>query len=503
MSVVRHTLVLALVPLALAPLRAQSPEPSPAVDLEGSDLRELRFGVHVELIEGELWTTVRTEDAPLRPLLEELADQARVEFSGLERLPATLRVTADLERRPLRQVVAWILGSVGLRADRRLDTFTLHVDADTREDLLNEAQTEYLRALREFPNHPLADRALYGQGLLEEDRGQPAAARAHYDALIEAYPASPIADQVLKRSAELFEAEGEWAAAAQKWSQLLRLESGSSLEALAYEQLALCTALLGDPDRALHMLDALESDDPAQSPEQRQERLYIRARGLLGKRLHHQALEVLAEADAYERTREQRLTSCELRATALRGLEEYGAASRSWLAYCELASGDELAAGLARAAEDALRAGDELGVLFIERLAAKHGVEKAVAGPAREARTRLDLVSGKLSGQADVERLARAERLVAAGLFEEAVQILSALAPRAALFAEPERARFVLTYGRALGAYGADDAIVFFRENLAALSDAEHRRQVYLYAAGLLESEGRIDEAIEAYQGRL
>jgi hypothetical protein len=485
-----------------APGRHESPESHAQRPASGAELEELRFGTQAEVVDGEVWVTVRTEEAPLGLLLAELGREAQVEFEGLERLPPALRVSADLEHRPLRQVVGWILGSVGLRADRRMDTFTLHVDADTREDLQAQAQIEYLRTLREFPNHPLADRALYGQALLEEDRGEPGTARAHYDALVEAYPESELVGEALKRCAELFAADRDWSRSAQKWAQLLRLEQETEFEILAYEQLALCTAQLGDAERALYMLDALDESAPARE-DGRQERLYIRARALVGQGQHHRALEALAEADESERSRAQQLDSHELRARALGGLEEHGAASRSWLAYCEVAAGDDLARGLQQAATSALLAGDELAVLFIERLATRRGVEGVVAEQAREARTRLDLLSGRLSGQVDVERLARAERLLAAGLFAEASELLADLSANAHLFEEDERARFVLAYGRALGAGGSEAALAFLKEQLASLTEVEHRTEVYLLAAELLEAEGRMDEAIEAYQGRL
>ena len=485
-------------PLALASaLEEHAQEPA-----RGTALADLRFGTSAELVDGEVWVSVRTADAPLALLLAELGREAEVEFAGLERLPSALRVSADLEHRPLRQVVTWILGSVGLRADRRMDTFTLHVDADTRSDLQAQAETEYLRTLLEFPNHPLADRALFGQGMLLEDRGEPEAARAHYEGLVEAYSESELVDDALKRCAELHAAEREWTLAAQKWAQLLRLEGQDDFEILAYEQLARCTAQLGDAERALYMLDALEGLAPAEE-DQRQARLYVRARALVGQRQHHRALEALAEADESERSHQEQLDSHELRARALGGLDEHGAASRSWLAYCELAAGPDLAQGLQQAAASALSAGDELAVLFIERLAAKRGIEGVVAEEAREARTRLDLLSGRLSGQADVERLARAERLLAAGLHAEAGELLADLALRAQLFEEDERARFVLAYGRTLGAGGSEAAIAFFKEQVPALTELEHRTAVYLLAAELLEAEGHIDQAIEAYQGRL
>ena len=496
-------LIVALGPLlSAASARTQSPlDELPYRDARA--VQQLRYGIVVEVIDEEQWVTIRTQDAPLRPLLEELGERTGVRFFGTERIPLSVLVSADLERRSLRQVVSWILGSVGLRADRRLDTFALHVDADNRDDLLTQARTEYLRTLREFPNHPLADRTLFGQGLLEEDRGQSVAARAHYDTLVETYPESSLVDDALKRTAELFEQDRDWPMAAQKWAQLLRLEEETPYEVHAYEQLALSTALMGDAERTIHMLEALEQIAPAEDAESAQRRLYIRARGLLGQRRYSRCLEALAEADAYPRTDAQRLTSHELRAGALNGLEEFGAASRSWLAYCELAEGKDLAHGLERAAANALLAGDELAVLFIEKLAQERGLDQAVLEQAGDARQHLDLVSPRLSGQVDSERLVRAERLLAAGLTAEAAPLLADILPNIEHLEAEERARLVLAHGRALGSADVDAAIAFFRSELPALATAQQRTQVYLLAAELLEAQGRDDEAIDAYQGRL
>ncbi len=467
-------------------------------------LLDLRYGVSVERSEGEVLCTIRASDAPLRPLLETLAQHAGLELEGADRIPDEVRVSVELERRPLRQTTAWVLGSVGLRAERRLDTLMLRVDAEERSDLWTEAQTSYLRALREHPNHFDADRAVLGQSLLEEDRGNPPAARRHLDGLIEAYPESPLVPDALRRCAELWAADREWGFAAQKWAELLRLEREHAHELVAYGELARCTALLGDAARALHMLDALENLSPAEDDVELQKRLYIRARALVGLGRNHHALEALDRADRWERTGPQMLSSMELRGRALAATGEPGDASRAWLSYAELASDAERERGLRRAAELALEAGDEIGVLFIEQLASKMGAGEATAPSAREARARLDLEPTALTQTTAIERLARAERLLAAGLFAEAATLLDSIHAASERFAEPERTRFTLAFGRSLaGSAGTDAALEMFREQLEWIHDAENRRRVYLLAAELLEAENRMDEVIDAYQGRL
>jgi hypothetical protein len=477
---------------------------SVTVQSGGDEILDLRYGVTVERSEDEIWCSVRAKDAPLRPLLETLAERAGLTIERADRIPADVLVTVELERRPLGQVTTWVLGSVGLRADRRLDTLTLRVDADTRDDLAMEAQTSYLRVLREHPNHPDADRAVLGQSLLEQERGNTAAARRHLDSLSEGYPESTLVPDALRRCAELWAADREWSFAAQKWAELLRLEREHAHELLAYRELARCTARLGDSARALHMLDALENLSPAENDVELQERLYIRARALVGVGRHHHALDALDEADRWERTEPQKVASLELRGRALAATGELVDASRAWLGFAELTIGTEREHGLRRAADLSLDAGDELGVLFIEQLATKLGAPGAVALAAREARTRLDLEPTALTQSSAIERLTRAERLLAAELFAEAADALDSIHAAAERFAEPERTRFALAFGRSLaGSAGADAALDLFREQLDGIRDEENRRRIYLLAAELLEAEDRGDEAIEAYRGRL
>lgn len=465
---------------------------------------DLRYGISAERIDGEIWCSIAAENAPLRPLLEILAERAGITIEGLERVPAEVRVSVFLERRPLPQAADWMLGSVGLRADRRRDTLTLRVEPREREDLWAEAQAAYFRALRRWPNHPGAPEAVVGQALLEEDRGNRVAARAHYDRLIEGWPDSQRVPDALKRSAELWAIDREWAFAAQKWSELLRLEREHAYEVLAYTELARCTALLGDAERALYMLDALENLSPAEGEAEIQDRLYIRARGLVGARRFHHALEALDEADLMERTPAEERESFQVRALALAGIGRDADASRAWLAFAQRSEGADRTRGLREAADLALGAGDELSVLFIEQLAAKLGQAGAVDSAAREARSRLELDDPMLAGTDSLQHLERAERLLAGGLVDEAHDLLESIHGPSARFSEADAVRFLVAFGRTLAAgAGADVAIDLLRERVEGIQDPEHRRVIYLLAAELLEAEERYEDAIEAYRGRL
>jgi hypothetical protein len=252
------------------------------------------------------------------------------------------------------------------------------------------------------------------------------------------------------------------------------------------------------------MLDALENLAPAVGEEDAQDRLYIRARALVGARRFHHALDALDEADLTERTAVEELDSFEIRALALEGIGRDADASRAWLAFAQRAIGSEREEGLRRAAELALGAGDELSVLFIEQLATKLGEDGVVEASAREARQRLDLEDTDLVGASALERLDRAERLLAGGLGDEAHDLLESIHAQSTRFSEVDATRFLLAFGRTLGERaGVDAALEMLREGIGSIQDAERRRSIYLLAAELLEAEERFDDAIEAYKGRL
>ncbi|HVS10195.1 MAG TPA: hypothetical protein VMS76_10015, partial [Planctomycetota bacterium] len=117
----------------------------------------------------------------------------------------------------------------------------------------------------------------------------------------------------------------------------------------------------------------------------------------------------------------------------------------------------------------------------------------------------LGLEEADLAGATPLQRLERGERLLQSGFAQQARRALEALAPSRGSFDEAAATRFYLAYGRALaeGGPGATAAALVLREGVSTLADAENRRALFVLAGELYEREGRLEEAADAYRGRL
>ena len=105
--------------------------------------------IEVERIGSDVLCTLVVEGESIRSVLGELAAKLDVELFGFEGVQRTALVTADLRRRPVRQALEFVLGSVGLRAQLRSDSLTVVEDgpiSDNRGELLQIASAAYLRA---------------------------------------------------------------------------------------------------------------------------------------------------------------------------------------------------------------------------------------------------------------------------------------------------------------------------------------------------------------------
>jgi hypothetical protein len=195
----------------------------------------------------------------------------------------------------------------------------------------------------------------------------------------------------------------------------------------------------------------------------------------------------------------------EVRATACESAEQPDQAARTWLSYSRETQGAERLRGLESAARIALAVDDTLGVLFVEALAKKDGIDShAIDAAAHEARTRMSLDTGRLDAPALLQRIERGERLLAAGMHSEGFDVLRAISKHVGVLGEKERARYARTYAGCLAAeVNVDAAVALLRETLAVVGSPEERRSLFLQAGELLERHDRLDEAIEAYRGKL
>lgn len=464
-----------------------------------------RFHVDVTDDDGELVCTLQADNAPLHDVLLELSERAQVSLDGFDTSWRKTLISADLRKRPLRQVLTFVLGSVGLSGELRQGALHLREGleaSDEREVLYDAALASYLRVLRDFPEHALAAQAERSQAWIEVERGRLAAARAHYESLIEQHGSSELVPEALYECALLLMRDEAWQEASNRLSDLLRLEKETEYEFKARLELAWCVAELGEFERALYMIDALDAVEPPTTDAEELRRGLVRVRTMAGLGQGKAALELLDDLDARLVDGESRGTSLELRAIACRAAGRIADAARAWVSYSELVDGPRRAHALSNAAQLALEADDEIGAMFIAQLAKDSGVD--LTATVREARTRLSLDQLELTATTLAQRVARAERLLAGGLAGEALEVLQPLQAQVAGLDEDSRVRFSLAYGRALEReVGVDAALEHFRDALPHIESPDARVRIYLLAAELLEAQGRLDDAIEAYRGRI
>ena len=464
-----------------------------------------RLRVEVFEEEGEALCNVSADNALVFDVLEQIAAGARLEIDGVGAEVPKLLVTADLRRRPLRQALTYLAGSVGLRAEIRQGALVVRSDASasaSRDETYDAALVGYLRVIRDFPEHGLAVDAQLNRAEIEKRRGRNASARANYDALVGQFPESPLVAQALFHAAELFQRDGEWREAVDRYSRVLRHSQRHGYEVRARLELAWCVAQLGEHERALYMIDALEVLQPPHDQSEELRRAYVRVRALAGLGDGVRALDLLEQVELRMSDASMKRESLELRARASAAAGQADAASRAWLAFGRMVEGADRTKALREAASWALASGQELGALFISALARDDGSD--LGDLAHEARARLELDDRGPADATPLDRLAQAEELLASDPTARALLMLHSVEAQSDAFDESTRVRLALAIGRALAReVGADDALAYFREVLVNVQDPEERRRVYLLAGELLERDQRLDEAIEAYRGRI
>lgn len=468
---------------------------------------EERYQVRAHELDGEWRCSLYADRAQVEKLLEALAQHCGVEVEGLDALPSSARVDADLRDRPVSQALNYVLGTQGLRLETSGGVWRVRAmpRAPDAPDLLREAAlAAYATTLDEFHDAPGGAHAALSQGDIELALGRTAEACERFDAVVERFPYAAEAAHALYRAGQAFEALGDWEQAAGRFAELLRLEREHPYERSARLELARCTVEIGSGERALAMLDALEGAAPPADEAESSERQLVRARALAATGAHASALAVLAGLESRSLAPDQYLLTLELSARSLEGAGRPVDAARRWLVLSKDARGPQRALALDEAARLALEAGDEIGVLFIAKLAeAQASAGSPTSAQMREARRRLGLEPA-VAAHEDALRLERAEELSALGRPREALEIAAELELGEPRPAGAALARLVQVKARALGELqGVDAALSALSAALPSLQDPEARRQVYLLAGELLERAGRLDEAIDAYQGRL
>jgi tetratricopeptide (TPR) repeat protein len=465
------------------------------------------FQIRADQVEGEWRCSIYAARAPLGDLLASLARQCGATVAGFEHVPSSALVDVDLRDRPVHQALDYVLGSAGLAVEHRAGTWRVSAStgaALTADALREEALGALRAALVDFPEHQGAAVALMGRGRIELERGHPSVAAADFDELVARFPDSPLVPEALLRAGHAQGLDLRWEDAAQRYAELLRLESAHPFESEARLELARCAAWMGDSSRALILLDGLDDLDPNPDKNSLRARQLVRVRALIEDARCEESLKLLDVVESARLVGAQKLEAFELRARAFEELERPGDAARAWLAFAQACDGNDRTRGLRHAARLALEAGEELSVLFISQMAQGSPAQSEFDALAEQARERLELFASSPRDASPAERLGRGEELVLAGNFVEARDALAVLGLSRARLSQDELLRFALAYGRALyRTDGCDEAMNVLRDLLPSIADSAARRAIYLLAGELLEDSGRIDEAIEAYQGKL
>jgi hypothetical protein len=466
-----------------------------------------RLSVLVEQTTSGPRCTIRADKAPVERIVVELAEGLELRVAGFEAIARTALVDVELVDRPVFDALDAILGSVGLRASLRPGAISVEAIPDEdapHEELIARAMAAYLRATSRYPEHPLAARARLMQGGLEEERSNWGAALGHYEALVEEHGASEHAPEATLRAGMCLMELRMWDDAAERFRRLLALSSGNERAPEARFQLAHCALAQNDHERALQILNHLESSYPAHEEAEVVRRLVTRARALNGSGLHVDALRAVERAEAVGMSPELRTDSYAERARAFEGLELHGEASRAWLVHAGELTGEERQIALENAARLALQGGDELGVLFVYEQAAREGVASRLTPLAREARMRLGLDVGLLPGTEPVEeRLDVAEQWLSRGEAERVIELITPLVDERATLEPALLVRAAVLLARANERQlGAEHAIRVLREARTLLDESDERRLLDREAASIFERAARFDEAIDAYQGR-
>ena len=452
--------------------------------------------------EGREWYDVRAQNAQALVLLREIGRAADRELYGLEHLSRSTLVTVELERRPLEQVLEFLLGSLGLRFELQGRT-VIRVIGDGPESItehIDVATASWMRASRRFPDHPAAPEARLAIGELAEARGLLGAARTNYLTLVEDYPRAAVVGEAYMRAGRISASMGQWGEAAQYFRTLANMTERPEYAATARLEWARSMIAQGDAQSALYVVNALETEYPANDVTETTARRLVKARAYNELARYMEALQEIDQADgdfdsfgAWE--------ALHIRAVALEGVGLPAEAARAWLLYAREAKGEDRKLAYTEAARLSLTAEDELAVLFIVQQSELSESGADLESFERTARERLGLaIEGEAASTED--RIHRAEQWLEEGDPSSAGAVFQSLFLGRGALPEDLGARVCVGWARCLEAQGGlAPAIELLREVRPEFTEAEARQRIDLGAASLFESNQRFDDAIEAYQG--
>lgn len=473
----------------------------------------------VEGLPGAEVLTITAHEAEFDAVITQIARASQRELSGLDVLSRHPRVTINLAGTDLRDSLRWIGGSVGMRITLSASEIKVAEDLPLypeRKDLFDRASELYSVALRDHSGSEFAPRARWSRAVIEsETPGRDREAAELFDAIVDEYPGSDLVPGALLEAGKLFGRANDWSNAAARFDALCNepREHGHSITARrlladAHTRLAAGArnpvVAAENARRALGVLDALDDKDPNCDMDERCRRALIRsrARSLTGDPVG--ALKSLDIAQKYSDLGQNDPEIARLRALAFESAGRQADAARAWLRLSTLVEGSARESAYGRAAAAANAGREHLAAIAIWKKADGEGLGDSVKHHADAAYIALDIVPPRIDLFGDSERLSRGEGLVEKEMYDEAIDALRPIFDRRSALERDEHRRLAFAYSRALTRkQQVDDAMLVLRQSAGEMTRPADRRELYLFAARVLEEAGEIDRAIAALEGRL
>ncbi|MFT5284037.1 MAG: tetratricopeptide (TPR) repeat protein [Planctomycetota bacterium] len=462
--------------------------------------------IEITRVDGVSLSTIVVNDYSLRQLLTEVTKQLGLELEGFQDIDRNALVSADLRNRKLRQSLEFILGSVGLRYTMRSNALTVikdQYDSLPKNQLLQVASAAFFRAQREYPGHPLAADARISQGRIEEIRDNWVGALEHYQEVRASYATSPRLAEAIYGAGRMNLQMRQWSESSLIYRELINLQTNHDFRSQGLKGLTRCLIELKDFDTALHTLSVLEKSFPGADIEDRRERLFLHSDALLGVGDSVESLRILEKLQGSGLEGEQLQMVHKHRARAFESLEMTSEAGRAWLLYAQEATGQERTSAMVKAAQLALRAGDELAVLFIAFKVDSEETEEALAPYILEATERMGLpTTGDLEDLTGEERIDLAEEHIQAERYAAAKLALVDLLVMREGLPNNLRLRLVIGWSTILGEFADYQAVItFLSQERPFIEKISDRSQLDIRAADVLEQNGFIEDAIKAFEG--
>lgn len=475
--------------------------------------------VSVEGTAGAETLTIVARKAELEAVLNQIAAASGRQVIGFDLLSRHPKIDANLKGENLRDALGWIGGSVSMRIKMTASDLTVTEDLSpypTRQDLHFRAFSGYSVALRDHASSKHAPEGAWKRARIEADTpGREKEAAEAFDWIAETYPKSALVPGALLEAGTLWGKHGNWDEAAARFDALARhpREHGYSvtsrrLLADAYTRVAEeaenAAVAKDNARRAILVLNALDDDDPTRDLYERRRRSLVRSRAesLSGNPVG--ALKALDIAEKYSDRGPNDPEIAELRALAFERAERHEDASKAWMRHATLVEGEQRAASYGHAAAAANASRDNLAAIAIWKAADNEGLGDFARPHADAAYIALELIAPQPDIFRDEERLARGEKLVKQEMFDEAIDALRPLFDRRSALERAQHRRLTFAYARALAEMKrVDEALLVLRKCAGEMDRGADRRDVYLFAARILEEAEELDRAIAALEGRL